>query len=265
MKKIIILLLGICSLLFIALSCGDNKAKIELKKIVAELNSHCPVQYDFGTCLGAQIEGGNLVFDYVCDDEMLRFEKANNDSEMVKKLYGSSILDVDESFADLIVRSGYGVTLNYKGSQSKEITTIHLRNEEIKQLAENPMSKNELLDWQVQITNSLLPMKVDEFTELVSMHNLNGVVSYCYELDDELLDLSQMTEIQKAIKESLKEEMEQEWTSPTSVSKQFLTLICRTNKSLQHVYRRKTSNKEVVVDFSNAELRNIFHDYIEEE
>ena len=93
MKKIIILLLGICSLLFIAMSYDDGKAKIELKKIVLELNRNCPIEYDFATCVGSTIEDGNLVVNYVYDEEAVNFSAMKQNMELAKK-YNSSLVRI---------------------------------------------------------------------------------------------------------------------------------------------------------------------------
>ena len=153
MKKIIFLLLGICSMLVISFSCGDNSAKIELKKIVAELNSQCPVQYDFATCVGARIEDGSLVFDYVYDDEQMQLDYLNENTADSKRQYGALILDADEAMSDLVNRAGYGFTANYKGSYTGEITTFNLTNDEIKGIKEHPATKSELLNWKIQISH----------------------------------------------------------------------------------------------------------------
>ena len=265
MKKIIILLLGICSLLFVALSCGNNKAKIELKKIIAELNSQCPVQYDFATCVGARIEDGSLVFDYVYDDEQMQLDYLNKITADSKRQYGALILDADEVMSDLVYRAGYGFTANYKGSKTGEMTTFHLTNDEIKGIKERPATKSELLNWKIQITNLSLPMRVDEFTEFSFINCRDAYVSCVYEIDDEQVSMPLLEENQGEIKENLKHELGAEINTPTSSTKQMLTLVCRTNRAFRCVYRGKTTGKDVVVELSNADLRNLLNDYIEEE
>ena len=265
MKKIIILLLGICSLLFVALSCGDNKAKIELKKIIAELNSRCPVQYDFATCVGARIEDGSLVFDYVYDDEQMQLDYLNKNTADSKRQYGALILDADEAMSDLVYRAGYGFTANYKGSKTGEMTTFHLTNDEIKGIKDRPATKSELLNWKIQITNMSLPMRVDEFTEFSFINCRDAYVSCVYEIDDEQVSMPLLEENRGEIKENLKQELGYEIDSPTSGTKQMLTLVCRTNRAFRCVYRGKTTGKDVVVELSNADLRNLLNDYIEEE
>lgn len=265
MKKIIILLLGICSLLFITQSCGDNKAKIELKKIVAELNSQCPVQYDFATCVGARIEDGSLVFDYVYDDELMQLDYLNKITSESRSHYGALILDADEAMSDLVYRAGYGFTANYKGSKTGETFTIHLTHDEIKGIKEHPVTKSELLNCKIQITNMSLPVRVDEYTTLACMDCRDAYVSCVYEIDDEQVSMPLLEENRGEIKENLKQELGYEINTPTTGTKQMLTLVSRTNRAFRCVYRGKTSGKEVVVELSNADLRNLLNDYIEEE
>lgn len=265
MKKIIILLLGICSLLFIALSCGDNKAKIELKKIVAELNSHCPVQYDFATCAGAEIEDGNLVLNYVYDENIVRLDHLNDESELAKKLNGSFLVDADKTLTDLLIRAGYGYTAHFINSRTNEMTTFHLSPNEIKNIIEHPESKNDLLDWQIQNMNSILPQQADEISVLTSVDCSDDIVSYYFEIDDDMVNLAAMNEVYNEMRENIKQALVKECASPYSSSKDFLTLICQTNKSLRQVYRGKNSGDEMVIIFPNGELRDMIHNYIEEE
>ena len=265
MKKIIFLLLGICSMLVISFSCGDNGAKIELKKAIAELNKMCPVQYDFATLVGTRIEDGSLEFDYVYDDELMQLDYLNNNTADSKRQYGALILNADETMSDLLYRAGYGFTANYKGTKTGETTTFHLTNDEIKEIKERPASKSELLNWKIQITNMSLPMRIDEFTELAFMNCRDVYVSCVYEVDDEQVSMPLLEENLGEIKENLKQELGQEVNSPTSDTKQMLTLVSRTNRAFRCVYRGKTTGKDVVVELSNAELRNLLNDYIEEE
>jgi len=264
MKKIIVLL-GLSSLLFTLPSCGDHKAKMDLKKMTIELNRQCPIKYDFATCIGAKIEDGNLVVDYVYDEETIKLDHLKNQSEMTKRHLAESFFNSKEEFGNLLIRAGYGFMANYKGSKTKATISVLLANDEIKQVVEKPATKNEVLDWEVQITNSMLPMTVDEATTLISLDQKEVAVSYIYEVDDEQVNMLTMSAVRDEIKENLKKELGYEMTSSTSTSKEFLTLVCRTNKALRYVYRGKTTGKEIVIGFSNSELRSISHDYIEEE
>ena len=265
MKKIFFLLLGICSMLVISFSCGDNSAKIELKKRVAAINKRCPEKYDDFTCVGVKIQDGNMVEEFVYDDEQLNLDYLKDESESGKRLAGSTFLSADEDLSGLLLRSGYGYTANYKCIKTGAITTFHLSNEEIKGIKENPASKNELLDWQIQITNSTLPQQFEIGSMLVSVECQGNIVSYIFEIDEDLVDMSLLDDYLDEAKEDFRQELEQEWASPTSLVKQFTSLVCRTNKSLRYVYRGKTTGKELTIEFTNAELRNISHDYIEEE
>lgn len=265
MKKNIILLLSICSLLFITQSCGDSKAKIELKKMVIELNKNCPIEFDFATCIGARVEDGNLVMDYVYDEDAIRLDHLKDQSEKNKRHLAESFLSTKDELGNLLIRAGYGYAAYFKGSKTKETISVHLTTDEIKQVMENPASKNDILNWEVQITNSMLPMQIDEVTTLVCVDYKGATISYIYEIDDEQINMSSMSAVKDDIKENLRQELAQDWNSPTSTSKDFFTLACRTNKALSYVYRGKTTGKEFAIVFSNGELRNISHDYIEEE
>lgn len=264
MKKII-LLLSVCSLLFATSSCGDHQARMELLKMVSAINKYCPMKYDNATCIGMRVEDDNLVVDYVYDEDVVKLDIIEEKPEMAKRYGGSFLLSQNDEIGNLMVRSGYGYTANYKGSKSKKVSTIHLDNDEIKGLVENPEAKNDILKWEVEITNSMLPQQVDEMTTLTSMDCNDNVVSYNYEIDDERISMSAIADNPDEIKENLKTGLIEEATSRSSSMRPFIKLVCRTNKGLQYVYHGKTTGKEIVFEFTNEELRAITHDVIEEE
>ena len=98
-------------------------------------------------------------------------------------------------------------------------------------------------------------------TTLVSIGRLGDTVSYLFELDEEVVDMSLLKDYLDEAKENFRQELE----SPTTTPNIFISLVCRTNKSLRYVYRGKTTGKELTIEFTNAELRNISYEYIEEE
>ena len=261
MKKIIFLLLGICSMFVISFSCGDNSAKIELKKRVAAINKRCPEKYGYLTLVSVGIHDGNMVEDYVYDEENLNLDHLNDQSKEGKRCNGASFLDTDKSLSEVLLRSGYGYTANYKCLSTGKITTFHLSNDEINEIKESPVSNNEQLDWNIRNTNASLPQQVDMGTTLVSIGRLGDTVSYLFELDEEVVDMSLLKDYLDEAKENFRQELE----SPTTTPNIFILLVCRTNKSLRYVYRGKTTGKELTIEFTNAELRNISYEYIEEE
>ena len=253
------------TLLAVAVSCTDSgsQARSQLKKIVKELNSRCPLESDCFVCVGAQIEDDNVVASYIVDENVMNLDLLKNKPDMVKKFGGSALFTESPELADLIISSGYGLILKYKGSQSKKLVPIHFTNQDVKDIKNAPQDNEDILNWQIESSNAVLPQQVDEITVLTSITRDGQDVAYNYELDDEAMDMAFFNDHLDEMKANLSDELEA-LNSPMSSFKPFMKLLCRTNKNLLYVYKGKHSGQTVTITFTNSELRDIIQDYIED-
>ena len=263
MKKILETL-TLCSLVFVLFSCSDGKAKNDLLKIVNEINRECPIQYDMFTCQKAELKDNDLVLHYTVDEYFFPMELFRQNPEKIKKFGGSAVFDEDPELTELIKRSGCGYTMIYKGNKSNEEVSIHFSEQEIKDVLEHPASQEEILDWQIESSNAILPQQVDEVTTLLVLEKDGEDVSYIYEIDDVAMDFNAFKANQEEFRENLKETITQLSNAPQSSFKAFLKLLCRNNKNLCYTYRGKTTEQKVTLRFTNSELRDITKDYVQD-
>ena len=259
MKKYLafIALLPLMAILF---SCNSKETKPELSKLVNNINAQCPIHYDYLTCQSAAIQGDEVVMNYVVDENMLSLSLMKEKPDLAKKYGGSSMFNLNNELGDLILESGLGFTANYQGTLSGDVVTLRFTNDEIKDIKAHPISNEELLDWEIQASNSILPRQLDGVTTLISMSRDGDVVAYNYEIDESQLDFSTIEENQDRLKQTLAQQVAT-LNSPTSSAQIFMRLLRRGNKDLNYVYKGSQSGKAVTIRFSNAELRDFANDY----
>ena len=237
-------------------SCKDSNPKSEITKLVNELNEACPVVMDYITCQSAEIQGNDVIMNYIIDESMLSLEVMKQKPELAKKYGGSSIFNENAKLGDMVMNSGYGFIANYKGSLSGDVVTLKFTNDEIKDIKAHPISKDELLDWDIEATNSLLPKQLDEVTTLISLTRDGNIVTYTYEIDEDALDMATVFEGQEDLRATLTAQIAT-LNSPTSSAQTFIRLLRETNKDLCYVYRGNQSGQSLKIDFTNSQLREM--------
>lgn len=250
-------------MMVILLSCQGRDSKSEVRQMVQEINDQCPIHFDYITCQSAAIQGDEVVMNYIVDENMLSLKLMKEKPVIAKKYGGSSLFVVNDELGDLLMKSGLGLTTNYQGSTSGDVVTLKYTNQEIKDIKANPISNDELLDWEVMASNSILPRKLDEVTTLISLTRDGNVVAYSYEIDEDKLDMSVVSDGKDQLKQTLAAQVAT-LNSPTSVAQTFMRLLRRGNKELHYVYKGNLSGKTVRIEFSNDELRDLAGDYAKE-
>ena len=259
MKKCF-LLFALLPLMVILFSCKGNDARTEVRQMVKELNDQCPIHYDYITCQSAEIQGDEMVMNYIIDESMLSMKLMQEQPEIAKKYGGSSLFNVNDELGDLLMKSGLGLTANYQGSLSGDIVTLKFTNQEIKEIKAHPISNDELLDWEVMASNSILPKKLDDVTTLISLTRDGDVVAYTYEVDEDKLDMAVVNDGQSELKQTLSAQIAT-LNSPTSTAQTFMRLLRRGNKDLHYVYKGNLTGKTVRIEFTNDELRELAGGY----
>lgn len=253
------------SLLLMAVSCFNSESRIKLKEGVAEMNQRCPMAYDMATLIGATVEDDNVVFNYVINEEKANIKIYQSHPEKAKK-YLASLVFTDENaeFTNLIITAGYGFVARYKGSKTKSEAKLEMTNDDIKYAKQHPQSYDEMLDWQIELTNSMMPMEVDDYTILNHLDKQGDNVIYYYDVDDQRINMDVLTD-EKAMDEFRNGLLAQltEASSNQSVSRGFMKILRRSGKNLVYQYRGKMTGKEMKITFSNDELREIGQDFIE--
>ena len=248
------------SLMIIALmtGCANNESRIKLQKLVDDLDNHCPIKYDIATCVGARIIDDEMVVNYVYDENFINLDVLEQRPDFTKR-FGSMLFNESgsEELFKLLIASGCGYKVIYKGSITKKETVIHFSNEDIIEIRKHPQSVSDLLDWQIEITKSMLPKQFDELGDFVSLEQDSISVSFIYSINEEKVSMKQLQAAKDEVATELKTELKEELTSPKSTSKPLLMLVIKAGKNLRYVYKGNKTGKTVSIDISNQELKEI--------
>ena len=255
MKKCSVLF-ALVPLMAILFSCKGGDAKSEIRKLVKEINDQCPIDYDYFTCQSAAIQGNEVVMNYMIDETMLSLDLMKQKPDLAKKYGGSSIFNENAELGDLMVKSGLGFTANYQGSLSGEVVTLKFTNDDIKEIKAHPVSREELLDWEIQATNSTLPRQLDYVTTLVSLSRDGNVVAYTYEIDEDELDMSMMIDGQDQMRAGIAAQIAT-LNSPTSSAQTFMRLLREGGKDLHYIYKGNKTGTVLEIKFTNNELLDL--------
>ena len=259
MKKLFSII-TLCLLVAVMFSCKDDTSKSDLIRLVGEMNQQCPIEMDYVTCQSVEIQGNDVIMNYMIDEDMLSLDVMKQKPDLAKKYGGSSIFNenADTKLGDLILKSGCDFIANYKGSTSGDVVSLKFTNDEIKDIKAHPISKEELLDWDIEATNSLLPKKLDYVTTLVSLTRDGDVVTYTYEIDENELDMATVIAGKKQLKETLASQIA-ELNSPTSTAQTFMRLLRGAGKDLHYVYQGNESGQSLEIEFTNSELNEMLN------
>lgn len=253
------------SLMIIALmtGCANNESRIKLIKLVNDIDIHCPLKYDFGTCVGARIIDDEMVVNYVYDESLISLDALEQRPDLTKRYGGSMLFNESgsEELLKLLIASRCGYKAIFKGSTTKKETVIHFSNEDIIEIRKHPQSVSDLLDWQIEVSNSMLPKQIDELGDLVSLEQDSISVSYIYSIDEDKASMKQIQAAKDEIATELKTELKEQLTSPKSSSKPFSMLVIKAGKNLRYVYKGDKTGKTVSIDISNQELKEITNIY----
>ena len=253
-----------CLLLFILVGCGNSESRLKLQQIVISLDKQCPIKYDYATCISARLIDDDMVINYIYDESIMNLDVLTKKPDFTKRFGGSMLFNESggDELVNLLITSGCGFKAIYKGSKSQKETIVQFTNDEIKEIRNNPQSKSDMLDWQIDISNSMLPQQVDDITELVCMEKDETSVYYVYSINEDKASMDQLKANKEELTMNLRTELTDQSNSTHSTSKPFLKLIRKTGKSLKYVYKGHKSGKSVIVEFSNDDLREIANDYI---
>lgn len=113
-------------------------------------------------------------------------------------------------------------------------------------------SKYKALDAEIELANQQMPMQMTHAITLTGMLRDGFVVSYVYEVNEEVLTLDNFIADETAFKANMVNEI----VNNTEVVR-FFTLIADAGCDLQYVYNGSHSGKTTIISFTNAELKEM--------
>lgn len=121
----------------------------------------------------------------------------------------------------------------------------------------NNKAKELLLVNDIKAANEQFPMQVDYATTALSVALEGDYVVYSYEVNESLVDMADLDP------ESFKKQLKNNFTAAYKTQPDYhmsMSLVKETEKSLRYKYKGSLSGKTIAIDFSNAELHEMFED-----
>lgn len=264
MKKLLYLSILLTIAGAVALSsCGRNaKAVAELKKEISTLQKRCPLNYPDGTTLtSATYEDDMVVLNYINNGTTYTLNKLSHDEALLKEAYLYSTItnpDFKKCLSQLIeAESGFRITIKDK-TVSKPVV-IEYSIDELKQSRTQKKTNKELLDMQIKIANTMLPLPIDEATEMTGIKIDGSNLIYECKVNHKVADFNAA----KQGKEQLKEYISQGLRNRINEA---IRQVIRTNMGLAYkMYSDIDPSNNFTFEFTNKELRSLTGDYLVEE
>lgn len=233
-------------------SCTGSK----VDQFIDSVNDECPVSTEFGVLTELSSADNTVAFNYTVDNKIIPLPKLKANPEVVKKMWKITFLDDKDpaktEFVNQILAQGMGVKLTFNDNNQNFGITIG--NNELKSLLKQKIPDNEQIQIQIDITKLNLPKQLDEMTTMVDIKLENDFVTYCYDINDEVLPLSEMQGGQRDnIVYGIKGELAQ--NSPMAI---FFKMVTDMGKGLRYQYHGTKSGETVNIDFNNGEMRQLF-------
>ena len=265
MKSVNIISLLITSIIaLLASGCVNNSSRLELLNGIKAINERCPIYNETGTLTHVDVQDNLITFNYTINKQTgydIGKMKGNEGlfSELfVQNLVSNRLLHQDE-FTNLVITSGYGLQVNYRDADSREEVQFTVSNDEIKLAKQSPADTERILELGIKATRLQLPTVVDEATTFADIELTSERLTYFYDIDEEQVDINLL----KAAVDEIRKVTEQDLRSnENTVIGLYIKMSRQTGRGLSLVYRGTQSGEEVIIDFSNDELRSIAGDYI---
>jgi len=256
MKKSLSIIIVFCLILLGLTSCNSEKS--ELRKMIAQLNTECPIPLgSIGQMDKAEYKSDKVTFFYtiVGLDNLNNFR--NNEEAFHKFMLDNYRNNSDEVFRQLleaIVEAEAGLDVVF-GIENGESFTLQFTYEELKaNMPEAEGDPESYLQSAVASARMQLPITYGYGDGMVCTNiDLDSMYyTYYIDCDEDQLDLNEM---QQSIEEN-HEIMVELLTSSTDPSfVKMMQTLKATNRGLRYFYTGTTSGKEAVVTIAPDELK----------
>jgi hypothetical protein len=122
------------------------------------------------------------------------------------------------------------------------------------------ITKDLILDKEIEMANAQYPIKLDNFTTLMSISRDGNVVTYEYEIDENVVVFEKVIPSKDTSKHQLENQLVAMITQ-NSEFYAFVSLLRDTDKALHYLYKGNHSGKTIRIEFSNDELKKLIKDH----
>lgn len=260
MKKIIITIGFIFSLLLFSGCVDGNKSK--LKKEIAVANVDCPVNMGIiGDLLSIkyQEKENRIIMYYSINEEIgggLFLQK--NKEKLHQQLRLSFSKSESQEMLKDIINAKASVLMIYKAPSSGKIIKFDLPYEELKELQINPMSDYDIqrimIENKIDVENARCPYKSDEGMTTTKVALVDNFIVYYYEMDESLYNMDDIRRQAPYLKEA--DESNLKSMQNDLYIQNELKLLINQNIGYKYRYYGNKSKKYVDIDFTSDELSN---------
>lgn len=245
-----------CLSLILFTGC-DQKSKLKLG--IEAANKQCPMKMGtVGEVSSITYDGTDVVYLLTMNEGYIDLEALDKKPEAVKAAAVAMFRNPEKNIKEmlnLVIDANSGIKFVYKGQTSGKEVSCYLGTEDLKNLLNQDMSKEESdqkkLEELVNVTNVSCPMAIDEATTLNNLTIESDRVVYHYTVDEESMEIVAMKENEGEIKQNIKSSLD---VSEPAL-KMFLEACIKSNKGLGYQYTGNTSNESVEIIFSVSEIK----------
>lgn len=222
-----------------------------LKKEIAILNAECPSQWSFGQIKSVDFDEDNnkLTFVVILNEEYSSyisedFNENNLNSTSVTLTNALANNTSNKEFLNYLIKLNIGFKASYFTEKSdKEIFSIEVTADEIKEFVENPPTNKQLITQFIDSAKLNCPSIIEEGIIWVDVFEEGNNVVFLYEVDEDLYDITLFLDYINENYGEIKNEM-----LSTPLLSLSIGVLKQTHKNL--IYRYVGSNYEQALDIT---------------
>ena len=109
----------------------------------------------------------------------------------------------------------------------------------------------------IEESNKECPANIDHITTLLEIKDDGNFVTYVCQIDDKLLDMTEMQQQRAVYEQNIRSTVERQLTDPQSANGPFFITVMEAGKGLRHHYVGKDSRKTLDIDLTCEQLQQM--------
>lgn len=236
-------------------SCAESKLRIAVAAINRELPKRLNEQM---TMKSVELEDNYLTLLFTVNDDAV-IDQFNENPQVMKVIARTMLLGIKEKSEEglkLFTEANVGVkTVMLSESGDKQATGEFTPEEIAELLSKEELPADNVLVLFVETINKMLPEDLGNGVTQAEAKLQEKALVYKYEVDENVLKMSDVEKEQAQMKESIKNIIR---TNPRSLGgEQVLGLVASSDRSLAFEYVGKESGKIVKIELSSVELNSL--------
>lgn len=241
--------------ILLATLCSCNGAKRDLKKLVAQLDSECPISLgDSGLMVGTTYKHDVVTLNY----KLRGIEGLKNFDEnyemyhrMMLESYASTADPKFQAILNAIVDAGASLDVFFRCDNDKEFC-LHFSHAELAQIIPGSnVDPDTYLANFVEKAKMELPSIVGQGMTGTDIILDKNALSYIFECDEAVCDFEKMRQSTIDNHDSMRDMMLSS-TDPNTV--RLIDMLKASNRAIRYVYRGTTSSQEAIFEVSPNEM-----------